>query len=272
MLSLSQTSEMQEDPLPLTNGHTHLVNGALNPEELSPVTDKPSVDRDKSSEEKPQSSPGQSQTKPDPYEFPHSPPKQSEQRLPPPPPTYQEALKATESHALLKQLQPPCQVDSNPEQTSPLRLNGGHHSFSSDSTNVTAKLDPPTEKSSSSSSSSSSSKSSAQLLAQTGGLISEYYSHSRLHQISTWRTGFSEYVNELHSKRKAAGTTSFPGKERLRKSVAQQSADSRGRKGKERKEKVTLMLLFIYLSLCNGLSRWLSGPHHVTATSQVQVI
>ncbi|TMS06938.1 DNA repair protein REV1, partial [Larimichthys crocea] len=227
MLSLSKTTEMQEDPLPLTNGHTHLVNGALNPEELSPVTDKPSVDRDKSSEEKPQSSPGQSQTKPDPYEFPHSPPKQSEQRLPPPPPTYQEALKATESHALLKQLQPPCQVDSNPEQTSPLRLNGGHHSFSSDSTNVTAKLDPPTEKSSSSSSSSSS-KSSAQLLAQTGGLISEYYSHSRLHQISTWRTGFSEYVNELHSKRKAAGATSFPGKERLRKSVAQQSADSRG--------------------------------------------
>uniref|UniRef100_A0A8C4HFH3 DNA repair protein REV1 n=1 Tax=Dicentrarchus labrax TaxID=13489 RepID=A0A8C4HFH3_DICLA len=198
----SKINEMQEcgkeDPLPqvvkeapLTNGHTHLVNGALKPEDLSPVTDKPSVDkklpecRVKSSEDKPQSHP----------------------------------------------LQPSCPVDSNPEKTplspasrslshSPVRLNGSHHNaFSSDSASLT-----PTEKSSSS----SSSKSSVHLLAQTGDLISEFYSHSRLHQISTWRTGFSEYVNELHSKRRAVGGTSFSGKDRLRKSIAQRSAESQG--------------------------------------------
>uniref|UniRef100_A0A8C4ZFL7 DNA repair protein REV1 n=1 Tax=Gadus morhua TaxID=8049 RepID=A0A8C4ZFL7_GADMO len=50
-----------------------------------------------------------------------------------------------------------------------------------------------------------SSKPSAKLMVQTGGIISEYYSHSRFHQISTWRIGFSEYVNELHSKRRTAG-------------------------------------------------------------------
>ncbi|XP_035532458.1 DNA repair protein REV1 isoform X2 [Morone saxatilis] len=265
VMSHSKINEMQEcgeeDPLPqvvkeapLTNGHTHLVNGALKPEDLSPVTDKPSVDkklpecRVSSSEDKPQSHPVQFPTKHDPYEFPHSPPKRSdqssvfleqsssqgahEQRPKPPPPTYQEAIKATENHPLLKQLQPSCPVDSNPEKTplspasrslshSPVRLNGSHHNaFSSDSASLT-----PTEKSSSSS---SSSKSSVHLLAQTGDLISEFYSHSRLHQISTWRTGFSEYVNELHSKRRAVGGTSFSGKDRLRKSMAQRSAESQG--------------------------------------------
>ncbi|XP_029315447.1 DNA repair protein REV1 isoform X2 [Cottoperca gobio] len=272
MTSHSKICEMQEcgkgDPLPqvvkeahLTNGHTHLVNGALKPEDLPPVTDEPSDDKElpqcrvKSSDDKPQSPPGQLQTKPDPYEFPHSPPKQfdqspvslkqsnshgaNEQRPKPPPPTYQEAVKATETQPLPKELQPSRQVDSNPEKTplspasrsllpSPVRLNGSHHNaFSSDpaslnSTNVTSKPHSPSEKSS------TPSKSSAQMLAKTGGLISEYYSHSRLHQISTWRSGFSDYVNELHGKRKAAGAASFPGKDRLRKSVAQRPTDSRG--------------------------------------------
>ncbi|XP_030283596.1 DNA repair protein REV1 isoform X2 [Sparus aurata] len=262
VMSHSKMNEIQEcgkDPLsqvvneaPLTNGHAHLVNGALKLEELSPFTHRSSVDKElpesrvKISEDKPQNP----HTKHDPYEFPHSPPKQSDQSpvspehsssqgasgQRPPPPTYQEAIKATENH--LKQLQPSCQVNSDPEKTplspasrplshAPIRLNGSHHnafSFDTSSLNtsdVTTKPDPPTEKS-------SPSKSSAQLLAQTGGLISEFYSHSRLHQISTWRSGFSEYVNELHSKRKAAGANSFCGKERLRKSVAQHSAYRQG--------------------------------------------
>ncbi|KAF3843412.1 hypothetical protein F7725_002261 [Dissostichus mawsoni] len=236
VMSHSKLKEMQEcgkaDPLPqvvkeahLTNGHSHLANGALKPEDLlSPA--KPSDDtelpqcRVKSSHDKPHSPPGPFQTKPDPYEFPQSPPKQSEQsvvslkqsssheanekRLKPPPPTYQEALKATETHLLPKQLHPSRPVNSHPEKTplspahrslshSPVRLNGSHHNaFSSaslNSTNITSKPHHPTEKSP------SPSKSSAQLMAQTGGLISEYYSHSRLHQISTWRSGFSEYVS-----------------------------------------------------------------------------
>lgn len=233
---------------PLTNGHTHLVNGALKPGDLSPVTDRPSVDKDlpkcrvKSSPDKPQSPPTQLQTKPDPYEFPHSPPKQSDQspasleqsssqgasgqRPKPLPPTYHEATPA----------KPTLQADLMSEQThlppascalshSPVRLNGSHHiTFSSDPASLctAAKPDHPTDESL------SSSKSSAQLLEQTGGLISEFYSHSRLHQISTWRTGFSEYVNELHSKRKVAGGACFPGKDRLRKSVAQRSTDIQG--------------------------------------------
>ncbi|XP_054471591.1 DNA repair protein REV1 isoform X2 [Anoplopoma fimbria] len=269
LISHSKMNEMQEcgkgDPLPqvvkeahLTNGHTHLVNGALKPEDRSPVTDEPSVDKElprcrvKSPDVKPQSPPVQFQTKPDPYEFPHSPPKQSdpspvfqtsshganEQRPKPPPPTYLEAT-GTESNLLPKPIQQPHQVCSSTEKTplspasrslshTPIRLNGSHHNaFSSDhaslnTTNLTSKPETPTEKAP------SPSTSSAQLLAQTGGLISEYYSHSRLHQISTWRSNFSEYVNELHGKRKAVGGGSFPGKDRLRKSVAQHSTDTRG--------------------------------------------
>lgn len=257
-------NEMQEcgkeDPLQqmvkepaLTNGHTHLHNGALKPEDLSPVTDPTSVDMELP-EYRATTPPGQLQTKPDPYEFPHSPPKRSdysfdlleettlgdnEERPIPFPPTDQGAASP---HQHLKQHQASCEVDSKSEETpkssasfphSPLRLNGSHHNaFSSDpaslnTNNPTAKPDPPSEKSSSST---SSFKTSTQLQAQTSGLISEFYSHSRLHQISTWRSGFSEYVNELHSKRKTAGGASFPGKDRLRKSLGQRLADSQGRK------------------------------------------
>lgn len=264
------------DEEPLTNGHTHLVNGALKPEDLSSDTDEPSVD-----EELPEysvkmsaikSTPLQFQAKPDPYEFPHSPPKQSdqssvfleqsssqdghEQGPKPPPPTYQEAIKATENHLPLKQLQPSHQLGSNREKTplspvsrghsnSAIRLNGCHQSalsldtVSLNTTNVTTNSGPSTEKVL------DPTKASAQLLAQTGGLISEFYTHSRLHQISTWRTGFSEYVNELHSKRKVAGTTSFPGKDRLRKFVAQHSAESQGRKGSVLHYKIRSGFLFL---------------------------
>uniref|UniRef100_A0A3Q0T1W1 DNA repair protein REV1 n=1 Tax=Amphilophus citrinellus TaxID=61819 RepID=A0A3Q0T1W1_AMPCI len=174
---------------PLTNGHTHIFNGALKSENLFPVTNQPSLVnslpkcRAKSSPDKPQS------------------------------PSVQ-----------FQHLQAPLQVNRISEKTlspasrslsrSPVRLNGNCHStFTSDSASIKT------------SSVGGSSKSSAQLLEQTGSLISEFYSRSRLHQISTWRNGFSEYVNELHSKRKVAGGASFPGKERLRKSVAQRSGD-----------------------------------------------
>ncbi|XP_034550093.1 DNA repair protein REV1 isoform X2 [Notolabrus celidotus] len=260
LMSHSKVNEMQEcgreDRLqqvvkepPLTNGHTHLHNGALKPEDLSPVTDPTSVDMELP-EYRAKTPPRQFQTKPDPYEFPHSPPKQSdhsldllelslspgdeEQRTKPSPPRDQEAVN---THLHPKQHPPSSQFDSNSEKTlrssasfqhSPPRLNGSHHNaFSSDPAslnNMTAKPDPPSDKSSSS----SSSKSSTQLQAQTSGLLSEFYSHSRFHQISTWRSGFSEYVNELHSKRKTAGGASFPGKERLRKSLGQRLVDSQG--------------------------------------------
>uniref|UniRef100_A0A3Q1ELR9 DNA repair protein REV1 n=1 Tax=Acanthochromis polyacanthus TaxID=80966 RepID=A0A3Q1ELR9_9TELE len=181
------------------------------------------------SPDKPQSSPVQFHTKPDPYEFPHSPPKQSdqspdleeqsssqgaEQRPKPPPPTHHEAAKASEGHLLPKQPQTPPQLDkTHPSPASlslsysSVRLNGSHHdAFPSDAASLSTANTTPDR--------------------PTGGLISEFYSHSRLHQISTWRTGFSEYVNELHSKRKAAGGACFPGKDRLRKLVAQRPTDT----------------------------------------------
>lgn len=49
------------------------------------------------------------------------------------------------------------------------------------------------------------------------GIISEFFSHSRLHHISTWRNEFSEYVNTLQSQRRAAGKTVFSGKEKIKK-------------------------------------------------------
>lgn len=265
MMSHVEISEIEEcgkeeclphmmNEAPLTNGHSHLVNGALKLEGLSSDTDEPSVDKKlsetsvRSTANKPQSPSAQFYSNPDPYEFPHSPPMQGDKQSSsheeptskpaPSPPTYQETIKASEND-LLKHLPPSHQLDTNHSlatsslSDSPIRLNGCHHStFSSDpaslnATNMTTKPAPPAENSPS-----SSSKASAQLLAQTGGLISEYYSHSRLHQISTWRNSFSEYVNELHNKRKAAGVTSFPGKERLRRVVAQQSAESRGTNGR----------------------------------------
>lgn len=49
------------------------------------------------------------------------------------------------------------------------------------------------------------------------GIISEFFSHSRLHHISTWRNEFSEYVNTLQTRRRAAGGAVFPGKDKLKK-------------------------------------------------------
>lgn len=245
MASHLERSELEEcgkdDPPPhvvnealLTNGHACLVNGALKLEDSSSETDETSVGKDlsefslKNAADKPQSRAEQFDTKLDPYEFPHSPLKECEQhssvkvqRSKPPPPACQEAGKSTDNHLPVPSRQaelshvPP----SSSLRKSPVRLNGCHNSKFS--LNTVPKSTPENE--------SSSCKTPVQLLAHTSGLISEFYSHSRLHQISTWRSSFSEYVNELHSRRKAAGAHSFPGKERLRKFVAQQ--DGQGRQG-----------------------------------------
>lgn len=252
--------EMQErgDPClfveaPLTNGHAHLFNGALKPEDLSPAADPSSSDGDastcraRSSTEKPQSPAVQSHAKTDPYEFPPSPPRRSAfSHVPPersstqegggdepkPPPTSWIPQPPPES------LHPPAKVEPISERAplSPasrslshfsVRPNGSHHKVSSrdapllDAAHALAHPGPPAE-------GPSTSTSSDQLLAQTGGLISEFYSRSRLHQISTWRVAFSEYVNELHIKRKTEGSPSYPGKDRLRKSAAQKSTRGPG--------------------------------------------
>lgn len=80
------------------------------------------------------------------------------------------------------------------DRTSQVRLNGSHHITS----NVTLT-----------------DKQSAQ--GPETGIISEFFSHSRLHHISTWRNEFSEYVNTLQSRRRTAGGAMFPGKDKLKK-------------------------------------------------------
>uniref|UniRef100_A0AAY4DV59 DNA repair protein REV1 n=1 Tax=Denticeps clupeoides TaxID=299321 RepID=A0AAY4DV59_9TELE len=52
------------------------------------------------------------------------------------------------------------------------------------------------------------------------GIISEFFTHSRLHHISTWRNEFSEYVNSLQSRRQATGGAVFCGKDKLKKLLA----------------------------------------------------
>uniref|UniRef100_A0AAR2K883 DNA repair protein REV1 n=1 Tax=Pygocentrus nattereri TaxID=42514 RepID=A0AAR2K883_PYGNA len=82
------------------------------------------------------------------------------------------------------------------DQVSRVRLNGSHHITSNSSLND---------------SNSQMSKGSET------GIISEFFSHSRFHHISTWRNEFSEYVNTLQSRRRAARGTVLSGKEKLKK-------------------------------------------------------
>lgn len=210
----------------LTNGHACLVNGALKLEDGPSDADETSAGKGlsefslKKAADKPQS---QSDAKLDPYEFPHSPLRESEQhsglkaqRSKPAPPVCREAGRSPESHLPVAPSQaelshaPP----SSSLTTPAVRLNGCHNSRFPQETALKSGAENASE-------------GPAQLLAQTGGLISEFYSHSRLHQISTWRTSFSDYVNELHSRRKAAADHSFPGKEPLRKFVTQQGRRSK---------------------------------------------
>ncbi|CAL8266527.1 unnamed protein product [Lota lota] len=246
----------QGENKPLLNGHTHPVNGALKPADPHPFPHRAPVDNVAKSPEAGASSPAtcnppdasRGPTHTDPYTFPHSPPRQddrfpvspgrpssheaSETRLKPPPPTYQEAIAATQSHAPPPSLLPPhpCRPGSLTEKPqlpspsrAPVRLNGSHHNaFLSDlaapKPSIASPHPPPAD---SPAGGGPSSKPSAKLMAQTGGIISEFYSHSRFHQISTWRIGFSEYVNELHSRRRTAGDVTLPGKERLRRCAPQ---------------------------------------------------
>uniref|UniRef100_A0A8C7GZH0 DNA repair protein REV1 n=1 Tax=Oncorhynchus kisutch TaxID=8019 RepID=A0A8C7GZH0_ONCKI len=177
------------DP-PLTNGHTHPVNGALKPLDLSP---KPTLPTDTptggSVSLHPASPLSNSPLKSDPPKLLHSPP-----RNPTPPPK-------------------PLPLDNPNLSTSPIRLNGSHHNAFTpnpaplETNNLSAIPSNPAPPDSDHQS----------VLAKTGGIISEFYSHSRLHHISTWRSEFSEYVNMLQSRRGATGGATFPGRDRLKR-------------------------------------------------------
>lgn len=193
----------------------------------------------------------------DPYDFPCSPSIQSDEDC-----VSQEqfslddvkehgpkARKTKDCHLPSKEFEPNLDVDSLHENTHSTvsRLNGSYHkAFLSDH----VSLNNLTDKKNNSHIEKASSKSSAQLLAQTNNLISEFYSHSRLHQISTWRTAFSEYVNELHSKRRIGGIASFSGKDRLKKSMAQGSCD---RQGTEMNGRFVLTCHIVMYTVSNNL-------------------
>uniref|UniRef100_A0A8C1GR34 DNA repair protein REV1 n=1 Tax=Cyprinus carpio TaxID=7962 RepID=A0A8C1GR34_CYPCA len=70
------------------------------------------------------------------------------------------------------------------------------------------------------------------------GIISEFFSRSRLHHISTWRNEFSEYVNALQSRSRAAGGAVFSGQEKLKKLRANCSSG-------------VLSLWFMFVYLCS---------------------
>ncbi|XP_070799461.1 DNA repair protein REV1 isoform X2 [Pituophis catenifer annectens] len=53
-----------------------------------------------------------------------------------------------------------------------------------------------------------------------GNFISDFYSRSRLHHISTWKCEFTEFINTLQKQNNA----SFPGREKLKKMKAGQSS------------------------------------------------
>ncbi|XP_077473431.1 DNA repair protein REV1 [Stigmatopora argus] len=194
-------------PSPLTNGHA-LFNGALKSKDFVPDNFSVPEDPRERNIASPERKDGL-QSKPDPYEFPGSPPKQSvgleERRSEDALPSPQRA--AVEADLTVEQIHP----SPTPHPPAPVRLNGSHrNAFSS---HPASESDPT-------------GRPGADAAAPTGGAISEYYAHSRLHQISTWRTAFSEYVNDLHGKRKGASGASFPGRERLRKSLSQRAFQS----------------------------------------------
>lgn len=217
-----------------TNGHAHLDNSALTQEDLSPVTEQP-VDLDlpeskaRGPDYKRHISSKSSNSSLDPYDFPHSPENWSEKNFGSQ--NHLEHKDANKQEAKTMKTKDSCLSSQDNgsnmngyslhENVCVSPLNGCFQNISEQSSvnNGMDKNNSVIEK--------TSSKPSFQLQAQTDNLISEFYSRSRLHQISTWRTAFSEYVNELHCKRRTLGSPSFPGKERLRKLKAQ-SGTSQG--------------------------------------------
>lgn len=190
------------DPL-LTNGFVHPVNGALKPQDLAEHLPQV-VDAESHRPHNPQSGHNEREQRFNLFsagskEDLHQRPSMStaapvEQHVP---------------HNMQNELQPKptsslgssAEKSSLQNQTSKVRLNGSYHT-----TPNPAPLD---------SSKQLGSKQAAH--GAEAGIISEFFSHSRLHHISTWRNEFSEYVNTLQSRRRAAGGAVFSGKEKLRK-------------------------------------------------------
>ncbi|KAG9348665.1 hypothetical protein JZ751_028982 [Albula glossodonta] len=169
---------------------------------------------------------------------PHTPPPQSpgrEKPLTPQPEGHQSPGTLKSVHKPSLQLPPnqkvaaatkpqtPPPLSRSPEKPSPqkgfspahskVRLNGTHHFVPPQSP---ALLPPPPTRAPGTS---GPGPLPAKPLARPAesNIISEFYSYSRLHHISTWRSEFSQYVSSLQQQRRAAGGAVFLGRERLRR-------------------------------------------------------
>uniref|UniRef100_A0A671S143 DNA repair protein REV1 n=1 Tax=Sinocyclocheilus anshuiensis TaxID=1608454 RepID=A0A671S143_9TELE len=111
--------------------------------------------------------------------------------------SHQSHLPQTESR---DREEPSCSSKGNLHDQTRVRLNGSYH-MTPNSSNLADSSHQPGRSGK----------------GAEAGVISEFFSHSRLHHISTWRNEFSEYVNALQSRRRAAGGAVFSGKEKLKK-------------------------------------------------------
>ncbi|XP_018418937.1 PREDICTED: DNA repair protein REV1 isoform X2 [Nanorana parkeri] len=82
------------------------------------------------------------------------------------------------------------------------KLNGAHHSLQGPSSTKSTTMHLPT-------------KAASPQLPKTAdsNFISDFYSHSRLHHIATWKCEFTEFVRDLQTQSNGI----FPGRERLKK-------------------------------------------------------
>lgn len=209
----------------LTNGHIHPSNGALKLTDMSlgsgGLTQAAQTEqRDSMGMVSPMAHPYDGSRTPSPIP-PHqprispAPPHKHDSDLlngqcqvtPPTTPTNQHA--STLSNLSLAKPHPPDQGSRR------VRLNGSHHSSSGNGGG-------PSHNHSHHDLSEQSGKPAAR--AAEGGIISEFYSYSRLHHISTWRSEFAEYVNSLQCRRRATGGAMFSGKEKLKRLRAQRSS------------------------------------------------
>lgn len=213
----------------VTNGHSRLNNSALIQEDLFPSEQPSDLDLSERTarglDKRFSISSKSSLSNLDPYDFPHSPENQSEREsedhvgIKDVKKQETKTLKTTDCCLPSQENCPHVNGFSVHENVCVSRLNGSFHKISG------LSLDNDGMDQNNSVIEKTSPKPSSHLQAQTDNLISEFYSHSRLHQISTWRSAFSEYVNELHCKRRTLGSSSFPGSERLKKIKAQSSSN-----------------------------------------------
>ncbi|XP_035248430.1 DNA repair protein REV1 [Anguilla anguilla] len=219
---------------PLTNGHAHPANGALKPLDLAlhpgrdalgkplpPPSDCPQTPP--AQDGRPMVQPRPLQSPPAPNPAPHHKPCSSSSASPAPALLPSANQKAAAIAKPCPQTPPPQSPGS--EKPLPLcgrvRLNGTHYASPATPTAGPAPPDSPGK----------------HVAPPTpASAISEYYSHSRLHHISTWRNEFSEFVNSLQQRRRAKGGAVFPGKERLRRQRPAHDAGLSGPAGPQNRQ------------------------------------